>query len=357
MRWDWSRRRPGRLLGRASLRVRLLALAVCLLAAGAAVIMLVTGRVARGYLMARQDRQLIAYTHHLTSHPFLAAPQVSVDAGRLGTDAGAFSIEVRGRDGQPTLRAGPTGHPGPALRGPLPLGRLTTLPGATGGSYLVIAEPIRYSARHIPFAYNAEDFSLVVTSRSGPGLDGTLIVGLDLASIGRQASALITAGLVTGALALLAVAGLGAMAIRASLRPLARLESTALAIAEGGASSASGGAGLLAPIPAGPAADDPGRLVSPLNSVLARAAPPGPAASVPAGDRPGPLPRAVAEISQELRRPVSVLRGLAEHYRQQGGLPAGERDRILRRVAEEATRIEALAEELRRSLPGPPDSG
>jgi len=146
------------------------------------------------------------------------------------------------------------------------------------------------------------------------------------------------------------VVGLGAAAAAATLRPLTRLETTAAAIAAGCPP---------APIVAGPAGDDPGRLAAPLNEALARLAEPGPgaqAATAPARDRAGWRPRTAAEITQELRRPIGVLRGLAEHYRHQGALTAGEQDRILRRVAEETARIDALAEDLRRSCgdePGP----
>jgi two-component system, OmpR family, sensor kinase len=341
-----------RLLGRTSLRVRLAAAALCLLAAGAAVITLAGSRVARGYLMTQADRQLLAYADYLTRRPFLATPIDPAAAAPLGTSAGQFSIEVRNSRGQLVLRSGPASHPGLAARAAAPrLGQLITVAGAAGGRYLAVAEPIRYSARHIPFAYSAADFSLVITSRAEPGLDGTLIVGLDLASIDSLTSRLTTAGLMVSGLALLAVAGLGTLAIRAALRPLTRLEATAADVAAGGPAT---------PITAGRAHDDPGRLASPLNSVLARMPQAGPEAQASAGaaqDRADRSPRTIAEISQELRRPISVLRGLAEHYRQHGPLPPGERDRMLRRVAEEAAHIDALADDLRRSCPGEPGSG
>lgn len=348
-------RGPGlaQLVGRTSLRVRLLGAALCLLAVGGAVITLVSGQVARGYLMAQADRQLLAYADHLTSRPFRAAPMVPADADPMGAGASELSIEVRSSDGQVVLRTGPAGHPGPATRAATPpFGQLTTLPGATGGSYLAVAEPIHYSARHIPFAYSAADFSLVVTSRAGPGLDGTLIVGLDLAGIAQLTRTLNTAGLAVSGLALLAVAVVGTVAIRAALRPVTRLETTAAAIAAGGPAG---------PLAAGLAGDDPGRLASPLNGVLARMARSrsvaAQASAAGSRGRAGPALRAVADISQELRRPISVLRGLAEHYRQHGGVAASERDRLLRRVAEEAARIDALADELRRCFPDAPGSG
>ena len=336
-----------------SLRVRLVAVALCLLAAGAAAITVAGGRAARGYLMAQADRQLLGYAARLASQPFRATP-IAPAPGPGAAGPGEYSIEVRGSHGQLVLRSGPASHPGLAARAAVPrLGQLATLAGASGGSYLAVAEPIRYSARRIPYAYSVADFSLVITSRAGPGLDGTLIVGLDLASVDRLTSRVTTAGLVTSGLAVLAVAILGAAAVRAALRPLARLERTAAAIAAGCPG---------APSTAGPAGGDPGRLAAPLAGLLARLAEPGPgaqAAAAAARDLAGQQSRALAGIIQQLRRPIGVLHGLAQHYRHQHRLAAGEQDRILRRVAEETERIDALLGELRRNCgdgPGPDPS-
>ena len=62
------------LLGRAWLRVRLMATALCLLAAGAVIIAGACGLVARGYLMGQADQQVRAYADRLISRPFVATP-------------------------------------------------------------------------------------------------------------------------------------------------------------------------------------------------------------------------------------------------------------------------------------------
>lgn len=54
----------------------------------------------------------------------------------------------------------------------------------------------------------------------------------------------------------------------------------------------------------------------------------------------------LGEAALELLRSVNVVRGFAEYYRQQGKPPAAHLDRMLRRVADEAARMEPLIEGL-----------
>jgi HAMP domain-containing protein len=338
-------------LRQVSLRVRLVAAALCLLAAGAMVITLAGVRVARGYLMAQAGKQLRAYAAELASRSFEVSPIAPPVPGPATAGADRFSIEVRGSVGQLVLRAGPSGRTGLAAWAAQPrLGQLSVLPGLAGHRYLAVAEPIHYRARRIPFAYSADDFSLLITSRAGPGLAGTLVVGLDLASIDGFTGRLATVGLAVGGVALLAVGGLAVMALGALLRPFRRLEAAATAVAGGGPAPT---------IAAGRGHDDPGRLLSPLNPVLgqlnqARQEAGAPAAAARASTER--LRQAVAEITGELRRPVSVLHGLAGYARRQETLPPAERERVLRRMAAEVARIEALTSGLRclgQARPGP----
>ena len=87
------------------------------------------------------------------------------------------------------------------------------------GSYLAIAEPIRYRAHRIPYAYSAEDFALHVTSPAGTGSPGTLVVSVSLARIGQATGHLAVVLLATSGLVLLATGCLAAWVIRALLRP------------------------------------------------------------------------------------------------------------------------------------------
>ena len=87
------------------------------------------------------------------------------------------------------------------------------------GSYLAIAEPIRYRAHRIPYAYSAEDFALHVTSPAGTGSPGTLVLSVSLARISQATDHLAVILLAASGLVLLAAGCLAAWVIRAALRP------------------------------------------------------------------------------------------------------------------------------------------
>ncbi len=348
------------LLGWASLRVRLVAAALCLLAAGAAVITGACGLVARGYLMGQADQQLRAYAGQLTSRPFVATPISRFAPGALsagGSGGGALGIEVRGSGGQLVLREDPGARPGQAIPAVFAgiaarTGQLVTIAaGGGGGSWRVIAEPIHYRARRIPFGYDAEDFSLFITSTARPGLAGTLVVGLDLGSVGPAIGRLAVTGLAVSGAVVLVVACLGAVVIRAILQPVLQVEETLAAVAAGE---------LSRRVPERHGRGDAGRLVRSLNKMLSQiehafsTRAESEAAAHRSGER---MCRIIADTGHELRRPLSVIHGLAGHYRQRGRLGAGELDRVMRRVTDEAARMDALVDDLlltRHEQPQPP---
>ena len=156
---------------RATLPVRLVVTALCLLAAGAAVIIAAWGLLARGYLQGQADQQLRAYAARLASHPFKASPIYGIAGGVPGAAGvgGGLGIEVREPGGQVVMRAGAAGRRGPLLpavpvavtaRGHEP----ATVAAWGGDSWRVITEPIHYRAQRIPFSYSAQGFYVVVTS-------------------------------------------------------------------------------------------------------------------------------------------------------------------------------------------------
>ena len=147
------RRRPGWRPGRPSLTVRLAAAVSCLLAAGAVIIVVAGGLATRDHLTQQARHELHGYAGQLARHPFLLTPLSRTAPGSpaLGAlasaGAGPLSIEVRGAGGQLVMRVGP---------------------GRRAGPVLAVAEPVRYRAHRIPYAYSAEDFALDVTSPAGP---------------------------------------------------------------------------------------------------------------------------------------------------------------------------------------------
>jgi hypothetical protein len=314
-------RRPAR----PSLRVRLVAAAVCLLAAGAGVIVVAGVSATRGQLTRQADQQLRAYAGQLTSRPFLLTPFSRPAPGApelsdLAAGTSPVSIEVRGSGGQVVLRAGPDHPAGPgrhaaAARVPASRGGPAAVQPARHGGYLAITEPIRYRAHRIPYAYSAEDFALHVTGPAGTGSPGTLVVSVSLARIGQVTGHLAVILLATSGLLVLATGCLAAWVIRALLRP----DRAAPALSA---------------------------VAARLGQLGAPASEPGPASRVTEQKR-----RAIAAAGRELRKPLSVLGGLTEYYRHRDQLTPGEFDRLLGRIADETARIDAIVDD--RLGPGP----
>jgi two-component system OmpR family sensor kinase len=336
------------LLGRWSLRVRLVATAVCLLAAGAGVIGAASGLVARGYLMRQADQQLRAYAGLLTSGPFTATPFCGPAPGvssAVGCGGGAFRLQVRGSAGQLVMSAGPGTQSGPAsapvfARVPARAGQLVTIAAAVGGSWRVIAEPVHYQARRIPFAYSAEGFSVLVTSTARPGLAGTLVVGLDLGSIGQAVGRLTVTWLAVSGVVIVAVAGLGVAMTRTILRPITQMQQTAELIAAGE---------LARRVPDRHGRSDVGRLAWSLNQMLnqiEQAFSTRAESQAAARKSAEQMCRITADTGHELRRPLSIIHGFAAYHRQRGQLRAGELDQMMRRVADEAARMRVLIDDL-----------
>ncbi len=316
------------------LRWRLVAVACCLVAIAAAGIGLACSLAARGFLTGQADQELRTYADILTRGPFTVMP---AGPGPGGAADSGFLVEVTSSGGQLVLRAAPDSPPGPATAAiPVHAGQLAVVPASSGGrSWLLVTEPVRYTARHIPFTYGYDSFSLYVTSTARPGTAGTLVVGLDLSSIGRVTSGITVRCAAAGGAAVLAVAVLGLAVIRAILRPLAQMEK----IAAGG---------LSRQVPDGNPHGETG-LAQSLGSALsqARQACNTSAMAADAARRSSEQMRAViAGTSRELRRPVSIIRGSAEYYRLRGPLTARELDQMMARVADEATHMAALIDDL-----------
>ena len=327
-RWKILAQRPA-----PSLRVRLVAAAVCLLAAGAGIIVVAGLSATRSHLTGQAEQQLRAYAVQLTSRPFLLTP-FSRSAPRApelsGLTAGtsAVTVEVRGSGGQLVLRTGPGRPAGPGLHAAAQVlasrGGPAAIRPVRRGGYLAIAEPIRYRAHRIPYAYTAEDFALHVTSPAGTGSLGTLVLSVSLARISQATDHLAVILLATSGLVLLAAGCLAAWVIRAALRP----DRVAPALSA---------------------------VVTQVEQLRVPAGEPGSAAWRVAEQKR----QAIAAAGRELRQPLSVLGGLTEYYRHRDRLTPGEFDRLLGRVADETARIDAIIDDRLgpgQDEPGPPTS-
>lgn len=343
--------------GWASLRVRLVATLLCLLAVGGVVITGAGGLLAKGYLLGQADQQLRGYADRLISRPFVVTPIVRLAPGALsanGPSSGAFGIEVRGPAGQLVLRQGGGTRAGQIIpvvsAGIARAGRLATIAARGGGSWRVIAEPIHYRVRRIPFGYDAEDFSVVVTGPARPGRAGTLVAGLEVSGIGQAAGRLAVTGLAVSGIVAAMITCLGAVVLRVILRPVTRAQQTLAAAAVGE---------LSRRVPGRQADGEAGRLASSVNTMLCRiehASSTHATAEAAARRSSEQMCRLLADTGHELRRPLSVIHGLTGSYRR-GGRPGGdERDRVMSRVTEEAARLDALVDDLlsRHDQPHPP---
>ena len=170
---------------------------------------------------------------------------------------------------------------------------------------------------------------------------GSVVVAASLDGIDSTTRQLRLIDLVVSVVVLLALAGVGAVIVRASLRPLVEIEQTARAIAAGD---------LTRRVPDRDPRTEVGRLGRALNTMLAQieAAFGARAASEEAARRSEDrMRRFVADASPELRTPLTTIRGFAELYRQGGSssTPA-ELDRLMRRIEDQAARMGLLVEDL-----------
>ena len=313
---------------------------LCLTGAAVGAITVAGISVVRASLMRQVDQQVRSDAQRLIGHPLVAwsAPQPVAGVG----GPAKISVEVLGTAGKRLIPAGPGGGGGPAIPTgagwiSAHAGRPVTVPARGGAeSWRVVVEPVRYQARRLLFAYGADDFSVVVTSRATPGVPGTLVVGMDLGGIARSAAKLTAAGLAVGGAVLVLLAGLCAAVIRASLRPLAELGESARAVAEDRSSQR-----IASRNPGG----EVGSIARSLNRLLshAREAASAHAAGEAAARRSEEkLCQGLADVGHDLLAPLSVIVGSAERYRQRGADGAGELDHMMKRIADEAARMDAM---------------
>jgi two-component system, OmpR family, sensor kinase len=169
---------------------------------------------------------------------------------------------------------------------------------------------------------------------------GTFVVGLDVTSTYKTIGELTAIDLIVSLVILAAIAILGIVAVRASLRPLTDIERTAEAIAAGD---------LARRVPDRDPRTEVGRLGRSLNTMLAQieagfhARAQSETAARRSEDR---MRQFVADASHELRTPLTAIRGFAEYYRQRGGIDQAELDRIMRRVEQESARMGVLVEDM-----------
>lgn len=184
-----------------------------------------------------------------------------------------------------------------------------------------------------PFTLKAPGSDFRVLARVLPSAMGSVFVAQSLDGVDKTAKRLRLIFIFIGLIALLFIGIASRIVIKVGLRPLAAVEDTAARIAEGD---------LSARLPDAKPNTEVGRLVSSLNSMLARIEESFAARTASENK----LRRFVADASHELRTPLTAIRGFAELHRQ--GAVSGEAatTELVGRIENESIRMGALVEDL-----------
>ncbi|MEV6109386.1 HAMP domain-containing sensor histidine kinase [Streptomyces sp. NPDC051940] len=315
------------ILARAPLWIRLAAAMLLLVTVVLTAISTAGVSMLRGQLLDRTDAQLSTVAAGYDRSPVDALPPRRSTGGAASPNGTAFyRIEQRDADGRPVRPDSGSSRPAPASgllavpQDPAWLkeheGRPLTLPaGAGNSSWRILVQPL------------AETSGWVVVAAGLGELDSTI-------------SRLTRITLAVGALGLAVLAVASVAIVRASLRPLARVERTAAAIAAGD---------LTQRIPDYPPRTELGRLGRALNAMLTQIEEGYQAQARSEAKARGSeerMRRFVSDAGHELRTPLSVIRAWTE-YAQHG--PDHDRAalrRMLDTVGAEAGRMGTLVEDL-----------
>ena len=302
---------------RIPLRAALACLAVSLAAVGAVAVGLAEVSATRGYLMRQADKDLLACAGSLLSHRFVAAPDSDPVAGQL--QPGACDMELLTATGQLLTPAAPGSAAGPVLPADgswlvAHLARPVTVPGAgTSGRWLVVLEAVQYQPQRILYVYGPENVRYVISGRTGHGPGGVLVVMAGLAGIGRITERVAAAYAGAAGAVLVLLAGAVLALARAILRPLRE-------------------APRLAEVAGQAAAGELTRASRTAETAALRSA--------------AEMAERLGAVSLDMRTSVNVVRGFAAYYRQRRPPQPADLDRMMRRVADEAARLETLIEDL-----------
>lgn len=324
------------MIGKLSLRIRLVMLSAGLLAAGLLVAAVVADSLLRGYLTGQVDALLRPSAEILARTPV----SETLDYGRPAQQAAGPSKSV-GLFGSPTVvyYLDGSGQPVATLS-------VFRHPGESGPRLPALGSAAA-AARATPFTVPSQDGDgqwRVVVKQVAPGttLSGgalgapvvTVVVATSMDQIDETINRLQAISLAVGAglLAVLALAGW--FAIRSGLRPLAQIEETAAAIASGDLARRI--PGLAAP------GTEVGRLAAALNGMLVQIE----TAFEVRADSEARMRRFVADASHELRTPLVGIKGFTDLYRI--GALTEHRDvaRIMERIAAESQRLSRLVEDM-----------
>jgi two-component system OmpR family sensor kinase len=266
----------------------------------------------RSYLLDRSDAQLRSFA--TVASRIMSKPDAPAKQNGQQTLPTQFFVEVIGADGTVQVAGGPQHDAdGPSLTAAQL--RDTGTPFTAAGSWRVLVQPLS-GGEHLVTAFSLDDLNSTVTR-------------------------LEVADAIAGGVAIALLALVGLPLVRASLAPLARIESTAAAIA---------GGDLSRRIDHPTGNTEVARLATALDTMLStieaayQARAEGEARAVRSEER---MRAFAADASHELRTPLTSVQGLAEYGLQQGTAASQEELlRLMRLIARESGRMGRLVEDL-----------
>ena len=292
-------------MSRWSLRVRLVAGTVALVAVGLLVANVAAVSLLRTYLIDRLDSQLLSFSPRDLS-------STTEEAGPLPS---RYVVTLLGPQGEvwrtfATDDTVPPSVPGYGVNQARDLqGEFLTLDATEGpGRYRAVVEVL-------------------------PNQSGSLVIAVSMDDVDSTVRRLGIIVAVVSLVVLALIAALGLLVVRLGLRPLGEIERTAGAIAAGDLSQR---------VPDHDKRTEVGRLGQSLNAMLAQIE----NAFAERSTSEDRLRRFVADASHELRTPLTSIRGYAELYRQGAATSEEDVPRLFGRIESEATRMSSMVDDL-----------
>jgi len=320
-----------RWLGRRTLRGRLIAGLLALLAVACAAVGIVTYVSLHGFLLSQLDQQLVQASHRYQaclghppppndgdSQPAVPHPDSPYDCAQQ-QQAQTFSAQVRhGVLGDPYVSYGT------CTLSRADKAVLTSVPAG--------APPFTSELCGLG------DYRLLAVPGQAPGV--TYINGLPMTQVNSTLRQVAVVEIAVFAAALVLTGVLGTGFVRLSLRPLRRVAATATRVTE--LPLASGEVTLPDRVPDADPRTEVGQVGSAFNRMLGHVE----AALARRAASEARLRRFAADASHELRTPLAAIRGYAELARRHRGPVPGDIAHALARVESESARMSVLVDEL-----------
>jgi two-component system, OmpR family, sensor kinase len=296
-----------RLSQRTPLRIKLITSLLALVAIALTVISFAGLAYLRSYLLQQYDDSLQSYGQSAIQNvrEYLISgntqPQNNTAVYWL-TSSGKLQAVVTPATGVMGYQQSGPPLPGPDLSGIMPWLATHTQPVTVAAQ----SGGIRWRVVAFPHTF--------IDPQNGSEASGTIIVGVDVATVYSTLSKLTGIDLIVSAAVLFVLLIIGIAVVRANLIPLVEMEETAEEIAEGH---------LDRRVPEHDPRTEVGSLGRSLNIMLDqiqtafRAREESEAAALQSEER---MRRFIADASHELRTPLTAIRGFAEYYRQRGGI-------------------------------------